>query len=173
MLSKFVAFSLASLVMLAILPEVVQAQAPCVAKPPSKIIRPYFPIVYESPGCPPGGRYQRGAYAQNSTAGGVPFTVRNFIRTLDCLIPCGPRSGHGCGITCIGAGSGCLGLHCNRDIIYCPECGAPPFMCCCCGNGTAIYAPPSVLMRACHFEPCCEPEYFETGPQREIQASGY
>src|SRR5436190_24211644 len=108
----------ASIVMLALVPAVALAQAPCAAKPPTKLIRPYFPVQYADPYCYPGGRPQHGAYTQNSTAGGVPFTLRNVIRTLDALIPCGPRSGHGCGITCIGAGSGCLGVHCNRDIIY-------------------------------------------------------
>jgi hypothetical protein len=88
------------------------------------------------------GRQQLGCYAQDSTAGGVPLTLRNMVRTLDALIPCGPRSGHGCGITCIGAGSGCLGLSCHRDIAYCPLCGAPPFACTCYCDG-CIDSPPS------------------------------
>ena len=37
----------------------------------------------------------------------VPNTLRTIGRALTCLVPCGPRSGHGCGISCIGAGSGC------------------------------------------------------------------
>ncbi len=37
----------------------------------------------------------------------IPATARVIGRTFDFLLPCGPRSGHGCGISCIGAGSGC------------------------------------------------------------------
>lgn len=37
----------------------------------------------------------------------IPATARLIGRTFDFLIPCGPRSGHGCGVSCIGAGSGC------------------------------------------------------------------
>lgn len=37
----------------------------------------------------------------------IPATARVIGRTFDFLIPCGPRSGHGCGLSCIGAGSGC------------------------------------------------------------------
>ena len=143
-------------------PSLVRAQAPCQCSPRSAtIVRPYFPVEYpDYPRCRNGiGRQQqRGAYAVNSTAGGVPLTVRNMIRMLDCLIPCGPRSGHGCGIACIGAGSGCLGRYCNRDITYCPFCGAPPFSCNCCGNGQARYAPPAWLTHASQFEPCYEEE---------------
>ena len=141
----------ASIAMLALAPAVALAQPPCAAKPPTKIIRPYFPVDY-GPNCYPGGKPQHGAYAQNSTAGGVPFTLRNVIRTFDAIIPCGPRSGHGCGFCCIGAGSGCMGVHCNRDIMYCPQCGAPPFSCNCYGNCQAVYAPPGVLLRASQ---CC------------------
>lgn len=37
----------------------------------------------------------------------IPATARVIGRTFDFLLPCGPRSGHGCGVSCIGAGSGC------------------------------------------------------------------
>ena len=146
-----------ALVAIVLAPTLAHAQKPCECSPRSAtVIRPYFPVEYAGPGGCRVGREQLGAYAQNSTAGGVPFTVRNMIRTLDCLFPCGPRSGHGCGIACIGAGSGCLGRYCNRDIIYCPYCGAPPFSCNCCGNGCAIYAPPNFFTRASQCEFACE-----------------
>ncbi len=155
MRSKLIALATA----IFLVPTLVLAQKPCPCSPRSAtIIRPYFPVEYSADGNCRAGRQQLGAYAQNSTAGGVPLTVRNFVRTLDCLVPCGPRSGHGCGITCYGAGSGCLGKHCNRDIIYCPECGAPPFSCNCCGNGCAIYAPASIFVRASQCQPVYDQE---------------
>lgn len=149
------------LLALVLAPSLVSAQAPCKCSPrtPTKI-HPYFPVEYpqyQQPCHGPGRQQQRGAYAVNSTAGGVPFTVRNVIRTLDCLIPVGPRSGHGSGLYCIGAGSGCIKGAAHRDIIYCPHCGAPPFTCNCCGNGKAVYAPPATLLRG-HY---CEPAYAE------------
>src|SRR6478672_10930541 len=57
---------------------------PCKCSPRSgTIIRPYFPIPQPPVGgCRP-GRGQLGCYNQKSTAGGVPLTVRNMIRTLD------------------------------------------------------------------------------------------
>jgi hypothetical protein len=142
-------------------PSLALAQAPCKCSPRSgTIIRPYFPVeypIYETPCHGVGRQHQRGPYAVNSTPGGVPFTVRNVLRTLDCLIPAGPRSGHGSGLYCIGAGSGCIKGAAHRDIIYCPYCGAPPFSCNCCGNGKAVYAPPAPVLRSQY----CEPAYAE------------
>jgi hypothetical protein len=152
-------------------PSLAWGQAPCKCSPRSAtIIRPYFPIEYPEyePPCHGIGRQQqRWPYTVNSTAGGVPISFRNAIRRLDCLIPAGPRSGHGAGITCFGAGSGCIKGAAHRDMIYCPYCGAPPFHCNCCGNGKAIYAPPATLMHASH----CEPAYFEEQPIEEPQAA--
>lgn len=62
----------------------------------------------------------------------VPNTLRRVGRALDCLLPCGPRSGHGCGISCIGAGSGCMG-GCGRPGIFSPSC---------CDMGCGEIAPP-------------------------------
>jgi hypothetical protein len=64
----------------------------------------------------------------------VPNTLRRIGRTLDCLLPCGPRSGHGCGITCIGAGSGCMPGACGRPGIFHPNK--------CCDMGCGEVAPP-------------------------------
>ena len=63
----------------------------------------------------------------------VPNTLRRIGCALDCLLPCGPRSGHGCGISCIGAGSGCLG-GCGRPGIFHPNK--------CCDTGCGEIAPP-------------------------------
>jgi len=136
-------------VVLALGPSLASGQAPCKPGPRSPtVIRPYFPVeyaYYQGDGCLPRKR----------TAGGVPVTVRNMIRTLDCLIPCGPRSGHGCGITCIGAGSGCLPGYSHRDIMYCPTCGSKPFACCCCVTSPS-YALGGPIHHACQFDPCYE-----------------
>jgi hypothetical protein len=64
----------------------------------------------------------------------VPNTLRRIGRTLDCLLPCGPRSGHGCGISCIGAGSGCMAGACGRPGIFHPNK--------CCDMGCGEVAPP-------------------------------
>jgi len=64
----------------------------------------------------------------------VPNTLRRIGRTLDCLLPCGPRSGHGCGICCIGAGSGCMPGACGRPGIFHPNK--------CCDLGCGEVAPP-------------------------------
>jgi hypothetical protein len=64
----------------------------------------------------------------------VPNTLRRIGRALDCLLPCGPRSGHGCGISCIGAGSGCTPGACGRPGIFCPNK--------CCDLGCGEVAPP-------------------------------
>lgn len=64
----------------------------------------------------------------------VPNTLRRIGRTLDCLLPCGPRSGHGCGISCIGAGSGCMHGVCGRPGIFHPNK--------CCDFGCGEIAPP-------------------------------
>ena len=145
------------------------AQKPCPCSPRSAtVIRPYYPIYFPQPlGCRV-GRQQLGCYAQDSTAGGVPLTLRNMVRTLDALIPCGPRSGHGCGFACIGAGSGCLGLSCHRDIAYCPLCGAPPFACTCyCGG--CVDSPPS---RPWIQEPTFEDEAANGNGPRESKTDG-
>lgn len=63
----------------------------------------------------------------------VPNTLRRVGRALDCLLPCGPRSGHGCGISCIGAGSGCMPGCCGRPGIFHPKC---------CDMGCGEVAPP-------------------------------
>ncbi len=63
----------------------------------------------------------------------IPNTLRRIGRTLDCLLPCGPCSGHGCGISCIGAGSGCMG-GCGRPGIFHPNK--------CCDTGCGEIAPP-------------------------------
>src|ERR1043165_8323046 len=99
--------TLALLAGLLLVPLTTFGQAPCKCSPRSPtVIRPYFPVdysAYQADRCRGIGRdHQLGCYAQNSTAGGVPLTIRNVIRTLDVLIPCGPRSGHGCGLYCIG-----------------------------------------------------------------------
>ncbi len=64
----------------------------------------------------------------------VPNTLRRVGRALDCLLPCGPRSGHGCGISCIGAGSGCMSGACGRPGIFHPNK--------CCDMGCGEVAPP-------------------------------
>lgn len=64
----------------------------------------------------------------------VPNTLRRIGRTLDCLLPCGPRSGHGCGLSCIGAGSGCMPGVCGRPGIFHPNK--------CCDFGCGEIAPP-------------------------------
>ena len=64
----------------------------------------------------------------------VPNTLRRIGRTLDCLLPCGPRSGHGCGLGCIGAGSGCMpGACCRPGIFHLNKC---------CDFGCGEVAPP-------------------------------
>lgn len=155
-----------------LVPSLASAQAPCKCSPHSAtIIRPYFPVeypIYESPCHGIGRQQQRGAYAVNSTAGGVPFTVRNVLRTFDCLIPAGPRSGHGNGLYCIGAGSGCIKGSAHRDIIYCPYCGAPPFSCNCCGNGKAVYAPAATVLRSRYCEPAFAEDELSGSPHTAI-----
>ena len=144
-------------VALVLTPSLAWGQAPCKCSPRSaSVVLPYFPVEYATyegedscRGCGP--QHQPGCYAHRPI-GGVPLTLRNMFRTLDCLIPCGPRSGHGCGITCIGAGSGCLRRHCDRDITYCPNCGAKPFSCNCCA-GSPIYAPAGPVHQAGQLEP--------------------
>lgn len=151
-----------------LVPSLAAAQAPCKCSPHSAtIIRPYFPIEYPVyPECHRFGRqHQRWPYTVNSTAGGVPLTVRNMLRTLDCLIPAGPRSGHGNGLYCIGAGSGCIKGSSHRDIIFCPYCGAPPFSCNCCGNAKAIYASPAPCLRTYEYEAVYEEELPSVEPQ--------
>jgi hypothetical protein len=64
----------------------------------------------------------------------VPNTLRRIGRALDCLLPCGPHSGHGCGISCIGAGSGCMHGACGRPGIFHPNK--------CCDMGCGEVAPP-------------------------------
>ena len=65
---------------------------------------------YEAPGC--GGCGRCGCRTGNQGCLPplrciIPNTLRTIGRALTCLVPCGPRSGHGCGVSCIGAGSGC------------------------------------------------------------------
>src|SRR5262245_464375 len=48
----------------------------------------------------------------------IPNTLHKIGRTLDCLLPCGPRSGHGCGLSCVGAGSGCMPGACGCPGIF-------------------------------------------------------
>lgn len=62
----------------------------------------------------------------------IPNTLRKIGRTLDCLLPCGPRSGHGCGLSCIGAGSGCMPGYCGRPGILCFN------KCADCGGGEMV-----------------------------------
>jgi hypothetical protein len=121
MKSHFLAFA----IVLAGLPALAWGQAPCGCSPRSaSVIRPAAYGAWAD--------YQPAGYADCGGCGGcsaccdpccrpllciIPNTVRKIGRTLDCLLPCGPRSGHGCGISCIGAGSGCAS--CTSG---CPSC---------------------------------------------------
>lgn len=130
MKSQFVALAF----VLAGLPALAWGQAPCGCSPRSgSVIRPaaygawadYQPAGHQD-GC--------GCSSCTSCAPAccdpccrpllciIPNTIRKIGRTLDCLLPCGPRSGHGCGITCIGAGSGCSSISCSGG---CPSCSSP------------------------------------------------
>jgi hypothetical protein len=121
MKSQFLAFT----VVLAGLPALVWGQAPCGCSPRSgSVIRPAAYGAWAD--------YETGGYHDGGGCASaccdpccrpllciIPNTIRKIGRTLDCLLPCGPRSGHGCGITCIGAGSGCASVSCSGG---CPSC---------------------------------------------------
>lgn len=68
----------------------------------------------------------------------VPRALRTVARTFSCIAPCGPRSGHGCGISCIGAGSGCTPGYCRNSRATFLFSGTG---CQACSSGAATWAP--------------------------------
>lgn len=133
MKSNFVALA----IVLAGIPALAWGQAPCGCSPRSaSVIRQASHEVW-SDYQPVGGPVQHGGCGCAEAVSCcrparcqpllciIPNTVRKIGRTLDCLLPCGPRSGHGCGISCIGAGSGCMGISCCRGVGHHPSCTSP------------------------------------------------
>ncbi|HUE69912.1 MAG TPA: hypothetical protein VMP01_03400 [Pirellulaceae bacterium] len=120
------------------LPGLVQAQVSCSKCSHSSVIRPASADLWagyeQAPDCGGCGICRRCCDpCCTPLLCVVPNTLRRIGRTLDCLLPCGPRSGHGCGISCIGAGSGCMG-GCGRPGIFHPNK--------CCDTGCGDIAPP-------------------------------
>ena len=130
MKSHFVALA----IVFAGLPALAWGQAPCGCSPRSgSVVRPAAYGAWAE--YQPAGHYDGGGCNSCGSCAPaccdpccrpllciIPNTIRKIGRTLDCLLPCGPRSGHGCGITCIGAGSGCSSISCSGG---CPSCSSP------------------------------------------------
>ncbi len=118
----------ALMLLASVVPTVTWAQAPCACSPRSaSVIRPASHELWADYDMGGGQAYGGCNSCRNYGNCGpglfcnpcrpplaciIPNTLRKIGRSLDCLLPCGPRSGHGCGLSCIGAGSGCSSLSC-------------------------------------------------------------